>query len=244
MDPVTGVFLFILFLIGFTVIISRKRETDRQILPAPVPSATPAPEPPSRTPSLYELAGILIVQHEDRMGDWTFVEKDGREYNADPKREIDPQLLGCFLADFSFGHSCHYCSGRLVKIDQILHKTPPGTARDMGLVERAKVGVYCEACGLEYEGEDSLTRKFPSNCSMMPHQLRRFDMLLEAFANDSRKLKEIRWRMLSEQYARLQPLTVKIADEMNRLHAELYPRTDLDPFRGTPLESQNEKTTP
>lgn len=200
---------------------------ERPALPLP-PTGSELASPPKRLPDLYELADVPVVRFEDRMGDWTYIAWNGKEYDMARKDgSVDPTLLGLFIAETCAG-LCAYCQSRsAISITQVVRRpTPPG-AKDLGLAERRKVGSYCDKCGLQ----DS--RPCTDKIASVPFRAdaNLFDAL-KALAADGGKLsKEIRWRMLSEEYARLQPRTVRLAEEMNRLHAEIWPRTDLPPYR-------------
>lgn len=224
--------------------ILRRRRGDRALLASGPPVATdlvsveallaetaPAPAAP---PSPFELAGVPFVRSEDRMGSWVYIAWNDREYALDRKDgTVDPALLGLFIAQGSERSHCTYCSSHVLMIAQVVKRTVPQGAVDLGLAERRAIGYYCGKCGLNQRivtspMVDPTPEPFRSGMNL-------FDALKALAADNGKLTKEIRYRMLEAEYARIQPEAARIADQMRYLHAELHPRTDLDPYRGTPL---------
>ncbi len=220
----------------------------RQLPPGPTLSTRllpPPPSPPPPPPTLYDLAGMLPVRRKVSMSSWMYVEKDGVEHGVDPKYGVCSSLLGYFLVDFDVGSRCEYCECTRVAIDQIIRKPVPDGARDLGLVQRSRIGAYCGTCGARCEHHVKLGMEWPKSLER-PEPFRSTPNLLRAVeilsAESGKVSKEIRYRMLSEEYAKIQPQAERLANQMRHLHAELHPRVDTDPFRATPLESEEKPT--
>ena len=240
MDPITGVVLFAIFLVGFIVIIGRKREKDDEVRFDPYPNDV-AFRASSKTTNAHseferrlERQGIMVLESEARAeydahdaSSYFFYEEGGQRVSMRAVLErCDPaQLHQLFAQQVGW---CSYCKGNLYDVTKIVSSPAPDGARNVGQQRLAKAFSCCRNCGLMKDATEHLPDKLIVTNNFLNW--------LEAQENASSVpvLQEERLARLVIERERLQPRLASLDLAIARLESELRPRTDTDPFRGAP----------
>jgi hypothetical protein len=212
-----------------------------RMLPAPTKKRSASIDSP-----LYELAGLLTVREKDvrGRGSVTFVVRKGREYEVGGGMYLSPELIGTVLVEhLGLIKDCTYCCvSDTVQIDIVDKVSVPDGVTDFGYVRRWVIGVYCGACGLK-QSVTPHPRNFAVFYKAAIEPFASTPNLLEALkilAETNGKLtKEIRYRLLLDESARVRALAASLADGVSCLLEELRApeRPELPSAKAAPAPS-------
>lgn len=136
---------------------------------------------------------------------------------------------------------CAHCRGSSYQMLRIVKQDAPYGAHDLGFQRLLPASICCSRCGRAEEYERTT---FPGILERATNIL---DWLDARERESVPSFKQERLMRLRDERARLRRRFESLESEIARLRAELRPRTDLDPFRGTPLEEEPDaasETTP
>lgn len=202
----------------------------------------PRPQPPSFEERL-ESVGIRVGGNA-MSGGRTIVVADGRSLSAPT-----PEMLGMTAAvrcdetgrwldphggGWMGDGPCDYCDGAvLYRLYRVLKKKVPAGARDLGLVEVAKIGDACSSCGLlkDWPVTDDAEAFGDMYC-----RSRNFLALLEVFEKErGTTLHAQRLRLIEAEAERVDGRRAELFAEKARLQRQLAPPdTTPPPYRDDP----------
>jgi hypothetical protein len=241
LKPILGLFSAVAFIAAAIWFITRPKKTPSAHEPHQAPAAS---EPNKTTRFLDEFErrlerhGFTIVTTDGRGCE--FITGDGAWFREEPgrlttlrmlfQRNESAQIGRCFAVP---DEACLYCGGLgywVTRVEQLRYED-----KKTGLALESCFRC-CSSCGqIVVSPED----RPPSALAGVGNILRWFEDQ-ERF--DPSGLKAERLARLQADRRRLHPELEAIEREIMRLDGEMRPRTDTEPFRGTPLES-DKKTT-
>ena len=248
MDPIVGVVLFTIFLIGCVVIAGRKRETDHQTLPALHPIMIAEGLLPtaiklrSEFERRLERQGVTVLKIEAH-AEYDTLATGCRYFQEGEKlvsmhtvldRSDRAQLHRLFAERRGW---CDYCKGNLYDISKIVPLLAPEGARDVGRQRLAKAFCCCQTCGFMKD----MTEHLPDRLIVTTN----FLTWLEAQENSQSAppLQEEHLARLVIEREHLQPRLASLDLAIARLESELHSRTDIDLFRRTPPLTEDDDSS-
>ncbi len=249
MDSTTGVVLFVIFLIGFVVIVGRKREVEYEMRPDPSPDHAAHPATPIATYARsdferrLERQDIIVLECEAQMEYDTydqscqfFYEGVGQRVSVRTMLErCDPAQLHRLFAKRRGW--CDYCKGDVYDVAKIVLSTAPEGARDVCRQDIVRAFSCCNNCGLM----KSVIEHLPESLKGVTNIL----SWLEAQENASGTpaLKEERLARLVIERERLHSRLASVDRAIAGLESDLHPRTDRDPFRDAPPFTEDDESS-